>query len=402
MSEERWHIDRNDINTYIERFYNARFIPIYYYESGICVAQAHPLMTSPFVPAQIERELLKAAGTMKVVETPLFSYYGSLPIEATGGILIIGPVKPGGYSEQDLASFMGLYRIPGESRPDFLRSFNATPSIPLLQFHNILLELGFQFCPSIDRIDTYHDLRIDTIELETYSEEKQVDYDSSKTITLRETIETTFPLIRDGNLETLMEISKNGFRGNFGEYTDDLRQNQLIVMAMSIGIDLHAVFQGGMPDAEAYAIARYYLSRALKARTAAEVDELSMSASLHFIKSMKKFREERYSQSPLYPSIQYIRSRVFSPLKVSEVAAFSGYSEEHFSRLFKKETGVNPTEYILGCKLDEAKTLLELTDYSIGEIAERLCFSNQSHFQRRFKERNGMTPRQYRISTRRD
>ena len=58
--------------------------------------------------------------------------------------------------------------------------------------------------------------------------------------------------------------------------------------------------------------------------------------------------------------------------------------------------GIGAAEFIMNCKLEEAKTLLEISDLSIGEISERLCFSNQSHFQRKFKERYGTTPRQHR------
>ena len=387
----------DEIRQFLEYFYNASFIPAYYYEGGKCLAQAYPLTAEPFVPTLIEGELLRRRDEMRIVETAVCSYYGAVPVEETEGTLIIGPVKPNGHSERDLLQFMQQYQIPHEAKNDFQRSFEATPPVTLLQLHNMLLELGWHFCPGVKKIDTYHALTIEQVGHGAYSEEKQTEYETARPVTLRETMETYFPLIRDGNLEMLMEVSKNGFKGYFGEYSSDLRQNQLVVMIMSIALDLNAVFQGGMPDMEAYAIAKYYISRALKAKTAAEIDELSMKASLHFVKAMKKYRDEKLSHGSLYSCVQYIRANVFTPLKVSDVVEYSGYSDEHFSRQFKKEMGVGAAEFILNCKLDEARTLLEISELSIGEISERLCFSNQSHFQRKFKEKYGATPRQYRI-----
>ena len=390
-------ISLDRMQQFIEYFYSASFVPVYYYEEGKCLAQAHPFSSGSFVPPVIEKRLLKDADRIHILETIVYSYYGAVPVPDNGGTLIIGPVKPNGHTGQDLEQFIQHYQIAHEQKSDFQRSFEATPPISLLQMHNMLLELGWQFCPTITEIDTYHDLDIDRIGYGAYSEEKQEEYEMSRPFTLRETMETYFPLIRDGDMEMLVEVSKGGFRGYFGEYSSDLRQNQLVVMIMSVALGLNAVLQGGMPDMEAYAIAKYYISRALKARTAAEVDELSMKASLHLTKAMKKYRDEKLSHSSLYACVQYIRANVFTQLKVSDVVAYSGYSDEHFSRQFKKEFGIGAAEFILNCKLEEAKTLLEISDLSVGEISERLCFSNQSHFQRKFKEKYGTTPRQYRL-----
>ena len=382
---------------FIEYFYNASFVPIYYYEMDKCLAHSHPLSSDPFVPPILEKELLKYADRIHIAETTVYSYYGAVPVPKNNGTLIIGPVKPNGYTVQDLEQFAQHYQIAYEQKSAFQRSFEATPPVSLLQMHNMLLELGWQFCPEIKQIDTYHDLDSERVGRGTYSEEKQTEYETARPFTLRDTIETFSHLIRDGNLEALLEISKNGFQGYYGEYSTDLRKNQLVVMIMSITANLSAVFEGGMPDMEAYAIAKYYISRALKARTAAEVDELSMNASLHFTKAMKKYKDEQYHHKSLYACVQYIRANVFTPLKVSDVVAYSGYSDEHFSRQFKKEMGVGAADFILNCKLEEAKTLLEISDFSIGEISSRLYFSNQSHFQRKFKEKYGVTPRQYRL-----
>ena len=52
--------------------------------------------------------------------------------------------------------------------------------------------------------------------------------------------------------------------------------------------------------------------------------------------------------------------------------------------------------FILRCKLEEGKELLQYTNKSISTISTFLCFSSQSHFQTAFKKQFGITPAEYR------
>ena len=53
-------------------------------------------------------------------------------------------------------------------------------------------------------------------------------------------------------------------------------------------------------------------------------------------------------------------------------------------------------EFIMRCKLEEAKSLLTYTDKSISEISSYLCFSSQAYFQNVFKKKYKITPNEYR------
>lgn len=54
------------------------------------------------------------------------------------------------------------------------------------------------------------------------------------------------------------------------------------------------------------------------------------------------------------------------------------------------------SEFIMRCKLEEAKALLAYTDKPISEISSYLCFSSQAYFQNVFKKKYGITPNAYR------
>ncbi|MEF3305212.1 TIM-barrel domain-containing protein [Paenibacillus sp. GYB003] len=63
----------------------------------------------------------------------------------------------------------------------------------------------------------------------------------------------------------------------------------------------------------------------------------------------------------------------------------------HLSRLFKREMGVPFSEYALKLKMEQAKRLL-LEQRKIGEVADRLGFTDSSHFVRAFRNYWGITP----------
>lgn len=71
-------------------------------------------------------------------------------------------------------------------------------------------------------------------------------------------------------------------------------------------------------------------------------------------------------------------------------------SPNYFGDLIKKETGKTALEYIQDKIIDIAKERLLLPDHSISEVAYQLGFQYPQHFTRVFKKATGMTPHEYR------
>ena len=81
---------------------------------------------------------------------------------------------------------------------------------------------------------------------------------------------------------------------------------------------------------------------------------------------------------------------------LEELAAKSGYSKYHFSRIFKEQTGQSPWEVVTERKLERAKELLLGTFLNIKEIATELGFNHPDYFARLFARHTGVTPKKYR------
>ena len=85
-----------------------------------------------------------------------------------------------------------------------------------------------------------------------------------------------------------------------------------------------------------------------------------------------------------------------NPWTVSEMAEFCNLSINHFRRLFRSHTGLNPKLYIDMVKINKASELLLSPDqYSISRVSDLLGYSDQYHFSRRFKAITGASPVNY-------
>lgn len=92
----------------------------------------------------------------------------------------------------------------------------------------------------------------------------------------------------------------------------------------------------------------------------------------------------------------YITEHCNEKLTLEDVAAYSGYSKYHFSRIFKEYTGMSFYEFYLRQRMLLCRQLLNEKNLSVTEVASRAGFGSLATFNRVFKQYEGVTPTQYR------
>jgi AraC-like DNA-binding protein len=93
--------------------------------------------------------------------------------------------------------------------------------------------------------------------------------------------------------------------------------------------------------------------------------------------------------------VQYIKEHLADNLSVEKLSTLACMSKATFFRVFKREFGLTPVEYIVRERLAEAKRLLRQPLASVAEVCLRAGFNNLSYFQALFKKHEGLTPGAY-------
>lgn len=132
----------------------------------------------------------------------------------------------------------------------------------------------------------------------------------------------------------------------------------------------------------------------------AQTNEIFLQASYIFHEILSRISTHLYtipqSHHPVAIKIRdYIDKNIYNKFSLKELSKIACLSPSQLNRIFKKEYGATPYEYILTQKIETAKTLLTNTNISVKETAYRLNFADEHYFSNIFKKKCGKPPREY-------
>ena len=96
-------------------------------------------------------------------------------------------------------------------------------------------------------------------------------------------------------------------------------------------------------------------------------------------------------------AIEMIEARLQGPPTLGELASCSGLSPSYFSHIFKVITGMRFQDYLMEIRLNKAKDLLKNINLRIKNIANETGFKDPNHFCRIFKMKTGLNPTNWRL-----
>lgn len=213
--------------------------------------------------------------------------------------------------------------------------------------------------------------------------------------------QTLLNYVKNGDYDSLKEELKKFNKNDMsvGRMSNNpLRQAQYMLVS-GITLITRAAILGGLSENEAYNLSDIYVQRADKCREEREVISLFVVAILDFTRRVKVVKTRQVFSYSVIKSMSYILDHLHFKITLNELAQECGITPQYLSSLFKKDTGITITQYIIHEKLRAAAQLLEGSEYSIQEIASYLAFSNESSFCVHFKREFNITPGGYRKKT---
>lgn len=103
------------------------------------------------------------------------------------------------------------------------------------------------------------------------------------------------------------------------------------------------------------------------------------------------------SNNPISEVIEFIRLNLRENITLKRLSEKSCMSTTSFYRLFKRELGMSPIDFVLHEKIRAAKKLLTNPSIQINEVCYLSGFEDANYFTRLFKKQEGITPKQYQL-----
>lgn len=204
-------------------------------------------------------------------------------------------------------------------------------------------------------------------------------------------------MVREGDLNYREIYAQAGTISNGVRVDSDKPLQQIVISgAVFTSLCTRAAIEGGLSPENAYTLGDSYIQNMMDSRTVSELTVLMHEMYDDFIRRVHQCRTNSALSRQVQACCDYIEFHLEEPLPLSLLAGQAGYTEQYLSRKFKKETGVNISDYIRFARVERAKLLLSTTDLTIAQIAQQLQFCSSSYFSEAFRIVTGLTPQQWR------
>lgn len=327
------------------------------------------------------------------------SLYGLVAVTGSDWIFVLGPVFTVPLSSQVMNKTLEMLDIPLDYREKLYECMCQTTitSPGQLAKHLSLLYLtlnGVEISPGV----IYHDSKVQL------PENPDVDY-RMKVLENQEIHNsyvyevTMYQMVREGNVEKLNQFfhDHEDMKINEGHMAlSPLRHAKNIFITATSRVGFIGAIPGGMDMEKAYQLMDDYIRRCEQLVNLEDVTRLQYTMVVDFCRRTGESKRPDKISTDIWQCMNYIRSHVYHPVTLEDLAAQLGRSTSYVRKHFQKEVGTTVGEFIINSKLEEAKTLLIYSEKTLAEISCDLCFSSQSYFHQLFKKAYGVTPMQYR------
>ncbi|MBP5217186.1 MAG: helix-turn-helix domain-containing protein, partial [Bacilli bacterium] len=317
--------------------------------------------------------------------------------------VVVGPTRQLPISDQELKTISFSLGIPMSSTDDFLQQMKTLASLPLMSLLQILCMVNFSFTKEKKTLESIaiHEEKQNSIrdEMEKTDTERVIqehpDYGAGPYNAL-DIENRLLDMVMRGDVAALSGFFANAPAVRSGTVAQEQSRQSKNIFIVTATLVSRAAIRGGMDVTTALGLSDQYIQRCELADSPDAITELNYRMLMDYAERVAKLRLGQNPSVLVTKVSNYIQQHLSEPIKTEDIAKALYVGRSRLSTNFKKETGMNLSDYIVQIKIDEAKRLLRYSNKNFASIALFLGFSSQSHFSKVFKENTDSTPLEYR------
>lgn len=122
-----------------------------------------------------------------------------------------------------------------------------------------------------------------------------------------------------------------------------------------------------------------------------ELLSMLCAAFPHFIKDLPQIT---HTTPMMTQVIAHINAHIHEEISIKQLSHLTIYHPNYFIRIFRRETGLPPHQFILRMRMQKARILLQ-QGMSVGDTAQAVGYADAASFARAFRAHYGVTPLHY-------
>ncbi|WP_208588564.1 helix-turn-helix domain-containing protein [Gracilibacillus suaedae] len=324
----------------------------------------------------------------------------NIPYVDQRGQLIIGPIMADSPSEEIVDLLKNDVELSDNDKEDFVQYFLSLPTLKL----NKVIILAKQLYYMIYQVKISSE-DVKQLSSEIAQKAKQITNPNLIISNKRQSLslhhddtqeKKVFKAIEQGKKDDVLTnyraVPESGKLGILSKKSYLRHKKNFGIAAITLAT--RAAIKGGLHYETAYTLSDLYIQNIEDINKTNEIDVYIEEILCEFAERVQKARQQNFSK-PINKTLNYIFNHLYDTITLADLAEAVSLHPSYLSKLFKLEVGVNIRDYILQSKIDEAKSLISLTDYSLLKISTLLNFNDQSYFTKTFRKHVGLTPKQY-------
>lgn len=216
-----------------------------------------------------------------------------------------------------------------------------------------------------------------------------VSYEESYPVDLETGI---FEKLSDGDVDGCLHESTMFFDWMCEKHSDDIMSIKLKSLEFVLRAESDMYRSGG--HLYEFESRKDYLMEIINMTTMEEIKSWFIEKMKYAVSNMTTGSVD-HTHYLIKQAMEYIEDNYGKDISLNEISERLNISSYYFSKLFKEETNEGFVEYLTKRRVEKAKEMLKDPARSIKEVGSDCGYSDPNYFSRIFKKSTGMTPTEY-------